>query len=240
MSDPTTGQLSIVASPIGNLADITLRALEVLKSADIIACEDTRHSGVLLKHYGISARTVSLHEHNEARRSVELVAAMQEGKSVALLSDAGLPAMSDPGQRLIQACLAAGIPHDVLPGPCAVVTALVGSGLPTHPFHFGGFLPPKQGKREKELTAALGREHTSVYFESPHKLLRTLTTLAELDGSRIITVARELTKKFQEFRRGTGTEVAAHFEKHPPKGEITLVISGSKLPRWVQGSETAE
>ncbi len=238
MADHSPGHLSIVASPIGNLGDLSLRAIEVLRDADLIACEDTRHSSVLLRHHGISTRTVSLHEHNEAKRSQELVAKMLEGASVALISDAGLPAVSDPGQRLLQSCIASGIPHDVIPGPCAVVTALVGSGLPTHPFFFGGFLPVKKGKRAREIASALGREFTSVYFESPHRLIATLQTVAELDGARPITVAREMTKKFQEFRRGSGIEVAHPYLAQPPTGEITLVISGTDLPRWMRWPET--
>lgn len=240
MADISPGLLSIIATPIGNLADITLRALEALRAADIIACEDTRHSSILLRHYEISARTISLHEHNEARRTQELIGHMKAGKSVALISDAGLPAMSDPGQRLLQACIVHGILYDVLPGPCAVVTALVGSGLPTHPFYFGGFLPVKKGRREREITAALERDFTSVFFESPHRLIGTLEMIAEIDGSRLITVARELTKKFQEFRRVSGTEAARHFQEHPPKGEITLVISGTKLPKWIQLSDIGD
>ncbi len=167
---------------------------------------------------------ISLHEHNEEFRVAELVKRMEAGETVVLVSDAGMPLVSDPGFRLVQTCVRKGLPITVLPGPSAVLTALAGSGLPPHPFHFGGFLPVKSGRRETELRAASERGITSIYFESPHRLVRSLRCLHEIVPQAGVCVARELTKKFEEYRRGTPAEVLEHFSKHPPKGEITLVI----------------
>ncbi len=228
-------RLVLVSTPIGNLGDLTFRALEVLRQVDVIACEDTRHSGKLLAHYGIDTPRVSLHEHNEAMRSEALIEEMRAGKTVALISDAGLPIISDPGQRFLQRCLAAGIAHDVLPGPSAVLTALVGAGLPSEPFYYGGFLPNKSGQRQRVLGAALAREETCVFFESPHRLVRSLEMLAEEAPGRWLCVARELTKRHQEFRRGEALTLRDHYRERPPKGEITLVIGPGKLPPWYFG-----
>ena len=217
--------LTVVPTPIGNLQDITLRALEALRTADVIAAEDTRHSGILLHHHGISRPMVSLHEHNEASRTAHLVEDIAQGRSVALITDAGMPGISDPGFRLIRACRERDLPVTVLPGPSAVLTALVGSGFPTDAFYFGGFLPVKSGRRRSELERAVAREETSVYFESPHRIIRSLEVLAELIPDGMVCVARELTKKFEEFRRGKPADLLAHFQSHPPKGEITLVIA---------------
>ncbi len=217
--------LFLVATPIGNLGDITLRALEVLKSVDVIACEDTRHSGHLLRHFEIHKPLVSYHEHNEARRTAELIEDLAQGKSIALITDAGLPGISDPGHRLLRACIERGLPYTVLPGPSAVLTALVGSGFATDQFFYGGFLPPKSGGRERDLLAAAARMETSIFFESPHRLVKTLAVCAEHLPTRLLCVARELTKTFEEFRRGTGAELLAHYTAHPPKGEIVLVIN---------------
>lgn len=225
--------LYLVGTPIGNLADITLRALEVLKTVDAIACEDTRHSGRLLAHYGVRSRLISLNEHNEARRIPELVSHVAQGGSVALVSDAGMPTVSDPGQRLVQAFVAAGHRVEPIPGPSAVLSALAASGLPTTPFYFGGFLPHKKGQRAKELGAALLREATSVYFESPYRLVDTLAMLAEQAPEHRVVVARELTKRFEEFQRGPARNVLLHYQTRVPKGEITLVIAPSELPKWV-------
>ncbi len=219
--------LTVVPTPIGNLGDMTLRALEALRTCDVIAAEDTRHTGILLKRYDISKPQVSLHEHNEAARSGELVARLREGQSVALVSDAGTPGISDPGMRLIRAAREAGIPVTVLPGPCAAITALVGSGMETDHFFFGGFLPNKSGRRNRELAGALARRATSVFYESPHRLVKTLAALRDLDPARKICVARELTKHFEEFRSGSAEEVLEHFSRHPPKGEICLILAGS-------------
>jgi 16S rRNA (cytidine1402-2'-O)-methyltransferase len=218
--------LFLVGSPIGNLGDITLRALEVLKEVVIVAAEDTRRSSILLKRFDITKPLISFHEHNEARRTAELIERLNHGEKVALLTDAGMPSISDPGYRLVRACIENGIRIEVIPGPSAVLTALVGSGLPTDKFYFGGFLPVKSGRRDTELLAALARDCTSIYFESPHRILKSLAVLRRVDPRRLVCVARELTKQFEEYRRGEVESVLAHYEAHPPKGEITLVISG--------------
>lgn len=217
--------LYVVASPIGNLADITIRALEVLRAVDLIAAEDTRRTAVLLHRYEIKKPLTSLHEHNEARRTAELVDQLRAGTSIALLTDAGLPSISDPGFRLVAACREANLPLTIIPGPSAVLTALVGSGLPTHAFYFGGFLPVKSGQRSRELTAAISRNCTSIYFESPHRLQKSLAELELLAPNHPICVARELTKQFETFHRGIARELQKYFSDHSPRGEITLVIA---------------
>jgi 16S rRNA (cytidine1402-2'-O)-methyltransferase len=219
--------LSLVATPIGNLGDITLRALETLKNADVIACEDTRHSLKLLQHYGIAKPLLSYHEHNEARRTAELIEEIAAGKHVAIISDAGLPGISDPGHRLLRACQERGLPYTIIPGPSALLTGLVGSGFDAEAFYYGGFLPVKSGGREREILAVAARKETSVFFESPHRLLKTLEACAQHLPERQICVARELTKKFEEFRRGVPGELLAHYSAHPAKGEIVLVIAGA-------------
>jgi 16S rRNA (cytidine1402-2'-O)-methyltransferase len=219
--------LTLVPSPVGNLEDITLRALRTLREADLIAAEDTRHAGILLKHHGISSPMISLHEHNEAQRSEEIAQRLAAGENIALLTDAGTPGISDPGYRVIQACLARGLEFTVLPGPTSILPALVGSGLPLHEFYFGGFLPVKSGRRQNILTAALERRETSIFFESPHRIAKSLAVLAELAPDRQICVARELSKKFEEYWRGTAAELSARAEKQPPRGEICLLIAGS-------------
>jgi 16S rRNA (cytidine1402-2'-O)-methyltransferase len=220
-----TGRIVLVPTPIGNLGDITLRALEILRTADRIACEDTRHSAPLLAHHGISGKPLTaLHEHNEARRVPDLIAAARAGQTIAVISDAGMPGISDPGYRLVQACIEAGIPFEVLPGPSAVITALIGSGFPCHAFRFGGFLSVKPGKRRNSLTAALESAETHIFFESPHRILTTLEILADINPAARTCVARELTKKFETYHRGTAAEVLAHFQEHPPKGEIVLLV----------------
>ncbi|MEM7014197.1 MAG: 16S rRNA (cytidine(1402)-2'-O)-methyltransferase, partial [Verrucomicrobiota bacterium] len=192
----------LIATPIGNLGDITIRALETLRSVDRIACEDTRHTGRLLARYEISKPLLSLHAHNEAQRTAELIERIQkDDERVAYVSDAGTPGVSDPGERLVHRCIEAGVNYDILPGPCAVTTALVGSGLGATPFYFGGFLPTKKGQRTTQLQTALVRECTTVFYESPHRIVSTLQLLAELDGERLCCVARELTKRFQDYRR---------------------------------------
>ena len=223
--------LTIVPTPIGNRQDITLRALEALQAADVVAAEDTRHSGMLLQHLGIKKPFVSLHEHNEAARVEELASRMASGTKIALITDAGMPGISDPGHRLIKSCIERGLPVTVLPGPSAVITALVGSGFPTDRFFFGGFLPVKSGRRSNEIALAAARSETSIYFESPHRIERTLEALHVACPDRPVCVARELTKTFEEYRRGLPAEVLAHFQKHPPKGEITLVISADGKKR---------
>ena len=218
--------LYLVATPIGNLGDISARALEVLRSVDLVAAEDTRHSGHLLRHFEIKARMVSYHAHNEARRTAEHLVDLQAGRSVAVITDAGLPAISDPGHRLLRACIAHQLPYTVIPGASAVLTALVGSGFSTERFLFGGFLPVKSGGREREITAAGARAETTIFFESPHRILKTLEACNRLIPERMLCVARELTKQFEEYRRGLAGELLAHYTAHPAKGEIALVIAG--------------
>ena len=216
--------LYIVPTPIGNLGDITLRALEVLKTVDLIAAEDTRHTGLLLRHFDIQKSLLSFHEHNEARRTEELLARLEAGESVALVSDAGTPGVSDPGARLTNACIQRSVAYTVLPGPTAFATAAVGSGFPAEVFFYGGFLPPKSGGRERELAAAGARVETSVYYETPHRLCKTLEAAARILGERELCVARELTKTFEEYRHGSAAELLAHYTEKPPKGEIVLLV----------------
>jgi 16S rRNA (cytidine1402-2'-O)-methyltransferase len=217
--------LYVVATPIGNLGDMTLRALEVLKSVDVIAAEDTRHSGMLLKHFQIKKPLLSYHEHNEAMRTAQLVERLAADENVALITDAGTPALSDPGARLIHACIERGLPLTIIPGPSSILAALVGSGFSTERFYFGGFLPVKSGQRERKLRATAERGETTVFFESPYRLTKTLAVCTGIMPDRQLCVARELTKKFEEFRHGIASELLAHYEAHPPKGEIVLVIS---------------
>jgi 16S rRNA (cytidine1402-2'-O)-methyltransferase len=223
--------LYVIATPIGNLADITLRALEVLKNVDVVAAEDTRHSGLLLKHFGIKKPFLSYHEHNEAARTAELVQRLARGEKVALITDAGTPGLSDPGLRLIRACIERELPSTIIPGPSAILTALLGSGFSTEKFSFRGFLPVKSGQRERELCAAAERECTSIFFESRYRLVKTLEACVQIMPDRQLCVARELTKKFEEFRRGTAADLFAHYTAHPAKGEIVLLISGSEQLR---------
>jgi 16S rRNA (cytidine1402-2'-O)-methyltransferase len=221
----TSGRVIFVPTPIGNREDLTLRALEILRTADRIACEDTRHSAPLLAHHGISGKTLtSLHEHNEVRRIPELLAAARAGEIIAVVTDAGMPGVSDPGYRLVHACIENGIPFEVLPGPSAVLTALIGSGLPCHAFRFGGFLPVKSGRRRQTLEEALASGETAIFFESPHRLSGSLDLLAEIQPAATVCIARELTKKFETYHRGTALELASHFNLHPPKGEIVLLL----------------
>jgi len=217
--------LYVVATPIGNLGDMTFRALEVMKSVDLIAAEDTRHSGMLLKHFEIKKPLVSYHEHNEAMRTAQLVERLAADENVALITDAGTPALSDPGARLIRACIERGLPLTIIPGPSSILAALVGSGFSTERFYFGGFLPVKSGQRERELRATAERGETTIFFESPYRLTKTLAVCTGIMPDRQLCVARELTKKFEEFRHGIASELLAHYEAHPPKGEIVLVFS---------------
>jgi 16S rRNA (cytidine1402-2'-O)-methyltransferase len=215
--------LAVCATPIGNLEDVTLRVLEELRAADVVLCEDTRHTRVLLERHGISARLLSYHEHNEAKRTAELLPRLEAGERVALVSDAGLPGISDPGARLVGAALDAGVRVTVLPGPSAAETALVASGFEAERYQFVGFLP-RGAKQLHDLWDELARwPHPVVAFESPQRLPATLRSLAETDPERPVAVCRELTKKFEEVVRGPVTDVAARFAE-PPKGEITLVL----------------
>ena len=221
--------LVLVSTPIGNLGDISPRAVAVLQAADIILCEDTRHTSRLLVACGISGRMQTLHEHNEDGRIPGLLALLRQGKRIALVSDAGTPLVSDPGFRLVRAAIAEGLPVGVVPGANAAVTALVLSGLPPQPFLFLGFPPPRSAARLAafgQLRAAerAGLNATLIWHEAPHRLAETLVDMAEAFGPRACAVARELTKKFEEVRRGTVTALAAHYAEHAPRGEITLLL----------------
>ena len=218
------GRLVICPTPIGNLEDVTLRVLAALRDADVVACEDTRRSRVLLDRYGVTAPLVSYHEHNERERSGELVARMRAGETVALVSDAGMPLISDPGYVLVQACVAAGLAVEVLPGPSSAMAALVASGLPSERWRFVGFLPRKAGELERVLA---GTPETLVAFEAPQRVPATLDVLAALHPERPAAVARELTKLREEVRRGTAAELAAHYREHPPRGEVVLVVGAA-------------
>jgi 16S rRNA (cytidine1402-2'-O)-methyltransferase len=219
-----TGCLYLVATPIGNLEDITLRALRVLKEADLIACEDTRQTQKLLQHYVIHKEMVSYHEHNELTRAPELVIQLEQGAQVALVSDAGTPVVSDPGHRLVVMCLRHHIPVVPIPGPSAFVAALAASGLPTEEFLFVGFLPPRAGARRKKLDALKSEPRALVLYEAPHRLAETLSDAADILGSRHAVVAREVTKIHEEFLRGTLAELRDAARKRAPRGEITLLI----------------
>ena len=216
-----SGRLVVCPTPIGNLEDVTLRVLAALRDADVVACEDTRRTRILLDRYGVKAKLVSYHEHNERARSAELVGRMREGAVVALVSDAGMPLVSDPGYLLVRGCVAAGLPVEVLPGPSAAITALVASGLPADEWRFHGFLPRKKGELRRELAEPGG---TLVAFESPRRVPATLALLAEIDPAREVAVCRELTKVHEEIVRGSAAELAARYEGSPPKGEVVLVI----------------
>src|SRR5882757_4600357 len=222
-----TGCLYLVATPIGNLEDITLRAIRILKEADIIACEDTRQTQKLLQHYGIRKEMVSYHEHNELTRSPELVIELEQGAKAALVSDAGTPVVSDPGHRLVSLCLRHHIPVIPIPGPSAFVAALAASGLPTEEFLFVGFLPSRAGARRKALENLKSEPRTIVLYEAPHRLVETLADAAAVMGPRPAVVAREITKIHEEFLRGNLDELRDAGQKRAPRGEITLLIGPS-------------
>ena len=219
-----TGCLYLVATPIGNLEDITLRAIRILKEADVIACEDTRQTQKLLHHYGIRKEMVSYHDHNELTRSPELVIDLEQGAKIALVSDAGTPGISDPGHRLVTLCLRHHIPVVPIPGPSALVAALAASGLPTEEFLFVGFLPPRSGARRKALDALKTESRTLIFYEAPHRVVETLADASEILGARPAVIAREVTKIHEEFLRGTLPELLESARKRAPRGEITLLI----------------
>jgi 16S rRNA (cytidine1402-2'-O)-methyltransferase len=219
-----TGCLYLVATPIGNLEDVTLRAIRILKEADLIACEDTRHTQKLLRHYGIRKELVSYHEHNELTRSPELVIELEQGAKIALVSDAGTPGISDPGHRLVTLCLRHHIPVVPIPGPSALVAALAASGLPTEEFSFVGFLPPRSGARRKALDALKSEPRTLIFYEAPHRVVETLADALEILGARPAVIAREVTKIHEEFLRGPLAELLESARKRAPRGEITLLI----------------
>ena len=216
--------LYLVATPIGNLEDITLRALRVLREADLIACEDTRHTRKLLSHFQIDTPTVSYHEHNERERATELVARMKSGKVIALVSDAGTPLISDPGFRLVQEAIEQGIAVVSIPGAAAFVTAFAASGLPTNDFLFAGFLPPKPGARRARLKELARLPSSLIFYEAPHRIRQTLADADDLLGKRSCVLARELTKLHEEFLRGSIANVKQRIESQPIKGEIVLLF----------------
>jgi 16S rRNA (cytidine1402-2'-O)-methyltransferase len=225
------GCLYVIATPIGNLEDITYRAVRVLREADLIACEDTRQTRKLLEHYGIHKPTISYHEHNEAGRAEELAGRLRAGARIALVSDAGMPLVSDPGYRLVKAAIAQGIAVQPVPGPAAALTALAGSGLPTDAFRFCGFLPPKAGQRARTLEALAGESATLIFYEAPHRILETLKAIEQILGPRPVVVARELTKIHEEFLRGTAASIHAQLEERGSiKGEITLLVGKADEP----------
>ena len=226
-----TGTLYVVATPIGNLEDVSARALRILREVHVIASEDTRHTRLLLQRYGITTPQVSYHEHNEQTRAQELLRRLQEGTSVALVSDAGTPVLSDPGFTLVRQAVAAGVPIVPVPGASAITAALSVAGLPTDRFVFLGFLPRKAGERRRALVDIARIPWTLVMFEAPHRVVRTLRDLGGVLGDRQVAVMRELTKKFEEIVRGTVSEVADRMAQPPPRGELTLVVAGAQPVR---------
>ena len=219
-----TGCLYLVGTPIGNLEDITLRALRILKEVDQIACEDTRHTQKLLAHYDIHKPLVSYHEHNEQKRAAELAAAIEQGAKIALVSDAGMPLVSDPGHRLVVLCLQNDIPVVPIPGPSALLTALSGSGMPTEEFLFVGFLPARSGERRRALERFRIEERTIILYEAPHRVAECLADALQILGDRPACLAREVTKLHEEFLRGKLSEILASLEERPARGEITLIL----------------
>ena len=222
-----TGTLYLVATPIGNLEDITLRALRTLKECDVVAAEDTRRTGQLLKHFGIPKHLLSYFQFNEARRSEEIIERLGRGEKVALVTDAGSPGISDPGERVVRAAIAAGFRVESVPGPSALIAALTASGLPADEFHFIGFLPHKSGQRRKKLETLGGFEGTLVLYESPYRVEKLLGELNEVFPNRLVVLARELTKKFEEFLRGTPAELLEVARSRSLKGEFVVLIAAS-------------
>ncbi len=236
-----SGTLYVVSTPIGNLSDITHRALQILKDVKLIACEDTRHTRKLLQHFGINTQTISYHEHNETQRAEQLMGMLQEGDDLAIVSDAGTPAISDPGFRLIREAIEKNIPVVPIPGPSALITALVASGLPTDEFFFAGFLPPRSGARQKRLHELASIPGTLVFYEAPHRLGETLKDAHEILGEREAVVARELTKLHEEIRRGRLSELARHYElEEQPRGEIVLLIDRTVLNEVIPARSVSE
>ncbi len=223
------GTLYLVATPIGNLADITNRALDTLRNVSLIACEDTRHTRKLLQHYGITTKTISYHEHNEQQRARELVERLKEGDDIAVVSDAGTPLINDPGFRLVRAAIDNDITVVPVPGPIALIFALVAAGLPTDEFFFGGFLPAKSNARRARLAELRSVPGTLIFYEAPHRLSEALNDALEILGERQAVVARELTKLHEEFRRGRLSELAKHYSSEKPRGEIVLLIDRNVL-----------
>jgi len=227
------GTLYLVATPIGNLADITHRAINVLTNVALIACEDTRHTRKLLHHYGIATKTISYHEHNEQERARQLVDLLREGKDVAVVSDAGTPSISDPGFRLVRAAIENDLPVVPVPGPSALISALIAAGLPTDEFFFGGFLPARSNARRTKLTELRSIPATLVFYEAPHRLAETLKDALEILGEREAVVARELTKLHEEIKRGRLSELAEYYASEDARGEIVLLIDRTVLEAGV-------
>ncbi|HVU07666.1 MAG TPA: 16S rRNA (cytidine(1402)-2'-O)-methyltransferase [Verrucomicrobiae bacterium] len=224
----TPSTLYLVATPIGNLEDITLRALRVLRECDMVAAEDTRRTGQLLKHFGISKPLISYFQFNEAKRSEEILERLAHGEKIALVTDAGSPGISDPGERVVRAAIVAGFRVESIPGACALVAALTAGGLPTDEFHFVGFLPHKSGQRKNKLESLKTIFGTLVLYESPYRVGKLLGELKGVFPERDVVLARELTKKFEEFLRGKPAELLALVEKRPPKGEFVVLVAGAK------------
>jgi 16S rRNA (cytidine1402-2'-O)-methyltransferase len=224
--NPTEGVLYIVSTPIGNLEDITLRALRTLKEVNLIAAEDTRHTRRLLAHYEIGTPTTSYFEGNQIQKGEKLVARLKAGESIALVSDAGTPTISDPGYRLLTQCIEADIPIIPIPGPSACIAAASVAGLPLHNFTFEGFLSPKSGRRKRQLAELREEKRTLIFYESPHRIIVFLQDVLDVFGDRQVSVARELTKKFEEVFRGKVTEAIEKFQETSPRGEFTIVIEG--------------
>jgi 16S rRNA (cytidine1402-2'-O)-methyltransferase len=232
------GTLYLVATPIGNLADITHRALQILRDVDLIACEDTRHTRKLLQHYGIDTKTISYHEHNEQQRAGELIELIKQGSDVAIVSDAGTPAISDPGYRLVRAAVEQNIGIVPLPGPSALISALIAAGLPTDQFFFGGFLPARSSARRARFDELRSIPGTLIFYEAPHRLATSLRDAHEILGEREAVVARELTKLHEEIRRGRLSELAEHYSNsEQPRGEIVLLIDRTVLDDAAARSE---
>jgi len=228
---PAPGRLCVVGTPIGNLEDITLRALNTLRNSDLVACEDTRRTQKLLNHYEIRTPTVSYHEHNEMTRAPELVLQMEQGSVISLVSDAGTPVLSDPGFRLVHLAIRHKIPVVPVPGPSALVAALTAAGLPMNEFFFAGFLPARQSARRKALAALAGFEKTIVFYESPHRIADSLQDIHDILGEREVAIAREVTKIHEEFLRGTVAEIRELLMKEPVKGELTVVVGPGSAPQ---------
>jgi len=234
-----SGILYLVATPIGNLADITHRALQILQNVDLIACEDTRHTRKLLQHYGINTKAISYHEHNEQQRAAELIDFLKQGSDVAVVSDAGTPSISDPGFRLVRAAIESEVTVVPVPGPSALISALIAAGLPTDEFFFAGFLPSKSNARRARLTELRSVPGTLIFYEAPHRLATTLTDAFEILGEREAVVARELTKVHEEVRRGRLSELAAHYTNDEnARGEIVVLIDRNVIDETVASDQS--
>ena len=236
----TASTLYLVATPIGNLEDITLRALRVLRECDVVAAEDTRHSGQLLKRFQISKPLLSYFQFNEAKRSEEIIERLRRGEKVALVTDAGSPGISDPGERVVKAAIAAGFRVEAVAGPCALVAALTASGLSAGEFHFTGFLPHKSGQRRNKLESLKAVAATLVFYESPYRIEKLLGELIEVFPERDVVLARELTKKFEEFLRGKPAQLLEIAQKRSLKGEFVVLVSGAEPGRAKAATETEE